>query len=66
MKVTRRKAADGPGGPFTIGRLIHSSRGVSFTGWRGGVQPAVECGGDGESGGDGERRADSPPIRASG
>jgi hypothetical protein len=25
------------GGPFTIGRVIHSSRGVGFTGWIGGV-----------------------------
>ena len=29
--------ADGTGGPFTIGRAIHSSRGVGFTGWIGGV-----------------------------
>lgn len=29
--------ADGSGGPFTIGRVIHSSRGVGFTGWIGGV-----------------------------
>ena len=29
--------ADGTGGPFTIGRVIHSSRGVGFTGWIGGV-----------------------------
>lgn len=28
---------DGGGGPFTIGRVIHSSRGVGFTGWIGGV-----------------------------
>ena len=28
---------DGSGGPFTIGRVIHSSRGVGFTGWVGGV-----------------------------
>lgn len=28
---------DGNGGPFTIGRVIHSSRGVGFTGWIGGV-----------------------------
>jgi hypothetical protein len=28
---------DGTGGPFTIGRVIHSSRGVGFTGWIGGV-----------------------------
>ncbi len=28
---------DGSGGPFTIGRVIHSSRGVGFTGWIGGV-----------------------------
>jgi hypothetical protein len=25
------------GGPFTIGRVIHSGRGVGFTGWIGGV-----------------------------
>jgi hypothetical protein len=25
------------GGPFTIGRVIHSSRNVGFTGWIGGV-----------------------------
>jgi len=25
------------GGPFTIGRVIHSSRGVGFTGWIAGV-----------------------------
>ena len=25
------------GGPFTVGRVIHSSRGVGFTGWIGGV-----------------------------
>ena len=30
-------ADDGTGGPFTIGRVIHSSRGVGFTGWIGGV-----------------------------
>jgi hypothetical protein len=30
-------ANDGTGGPFTIGRVIHSSRGVGFTGWIGGV-----------------------------
>jgi hypothetical protein len=30
-------ANDGSGGPFTIGRVIHSSRGVGFTGWIGGV-----------------------------
>ncbi|MEZ5353804.1 MAG: hypothetical protein R2762_14290 [Bryobacteraceae bacterium] len=29
--------AAGNGGPFTIGRVIHSSRGVGFTGWIGGV-----------------------------
>ncbi len=29
--------SDGTGGPFTIGRAIHSSRGVGFTGWIGGV-----------------------------
>jgi hypothetical protein len=29
--------ADGTGGPFTIGRVIHSGRGVGFTGWIGGV-----------------------------
>lgn len=28
---------DGTGGPFTIGRVIHSDRGVGFTGWIGGV-----------------------------
>jgi hypothetical protein len=28
---------DGSGGPFTIGRVIHSSRSVGFTGWIGGV-----------------------------
>lgn len=28
---------DRTGGPFTIGRVIHSSRGVGFTGWIGGV-----------------------------
>jgi hypothetical protein len=28
---------DGSGGPFTIGRVIHSSRSVGFTGWVGGV-----------------------------
>jgi hypothetical protein len=28
---------DGTGGPFTIGRVIHSGRGVGFTGWIGGV-----------------------------
>ena len=30
-------ANDSTGGPFTIGRVIHSSRGVGFTGWIGGV-----------------------------
>lgn len=30
-------AADGSGGPFTIGRVIHSGRSVGFTGWIGGV-----------------------------
>jgi hypothetical protein len=30
-------ADDGRGGPFTIGRVIHSSRSVGFTGWIGGV-----------------------------
>ncbi len=30
-------ANNGSGGPFTIGRVIHSSRGVGFTGWIGGV-----------------------------
>jgi hypothetical protein len=30
-------ANDGTGGPFTIGRAIHSSRSVGFTGWIGGV-----------------------------
>ena len=30
-------ANDGTGGPFTIGRVIHSARGVGFTGWIGGV-----------------------------
>lgn len=29
--------AAGNGGPFTIGRVIHSSRSVGFTGWIGGV-----------------------------
>lgn len=29
--------AAGSGGPFTIGRVIHSSRSVGFTGWIGGV-----------------------------
>lgn len=28
---------DGSGGPFTIGRVIHSHRSVGFTGWIGGV-----------------------------
>tara|TARA_A100001391_G_scaffold204852_1_gene202147 strand:+ start:140 stop:1411 length:1272 start_codon:yes stop_codon:yes gene_type:complete len=28
---------DGTGGPFTIGRVIHSARSVGFTGWIGGV-----------------------------
>ena len=28
---------NGAGGPFTIGRVIHSSRSVGFTGWIGGV-----------------------------
>jgi hypothetical protein len=28
---------DGTGGPFNISRVIHSSRGVGFTGWIGGV-----------------------------
>jgi hypothetical protein len=28
---------DGSGGPFTIGRVIHSGRSVGFTGWIGGV-----------------------------
>lgn len=28
---------DGSGGPFTIGRVIHSARSVGFTGWIGGV-----------------------------
>ena len=28
---------DGSGGPFTIGRVIRSSRNVGFTGWIGGV-----------------------------
>jgi hypothetical protein len=28
---------DDTGGPFTIGRVIHSSRSVGFTGWIGGV-----------------------------
>jgi hypothetical protein len=32
-----RPADDGTGGPFTIGRVIHSSRSVGFTGWIGGV-----------------------------
>ncbi|MBA4029867.1 MAG: hypothetical protein C0478_02980 [Planctomyces sp.] len=30
-------ANDGTGGPFTIGRVIHSSKSVGFTGWIGGV-----------------------------
>ena len=30
-------ANDGTGGPFTIGRVIHSGRSVGFTGWIGGV-----------------------------
>jgi len=30
-------ANDGIGGPFTISRVIHSSRSVGFTGWIGGV-----------------------------
>jgi hypothetical protein len=30
-------ANDGSGGPFTIGRVIHSARNVGFTGWIGGV-----------------------------
>lgn len=30
-------ANDGTGGPFTIGRVIHSARSVGFTGWIGGV-----------------------------
>ena len=30
-------ADDGSGGPFTIGRVIHSSRSVGFNGWIGGV-----------------------------
>ena len=30
-------ANDGTGSPFTIGRVIHSSRSVGFTGWIGGV-----------------------------
>jgi hypothetical protein len=29
--------ADNSGGPFTIGRVIHSSKSVGFTGWIGGV-----------------------------
>lgn len=29
--------SESDGGPFTIGRVIHSSRGVGFTGWIGGV-----------------------------
>ncbi len=28
---------DGTGGPFTIGRVIHSSPSIGFTGWIGGV-----------------------------
>jgi hypothetical protein len=32
-----RPKDDGSGGPFTIGRVIHSSRTVGFTGWIGGV-----------------------------
>lgn len=30
-------ANDGTGGPFTIGRVIHSGKSVGFTGWIGGV-----------------------------
>ena len=30
-------ADDGSGGPFTIGRVIHSAKSVGFTGWIGGV-----------------------------
>ena len=30
-------ANDGTGSPFTIGRVIHSSRSIGFTGWIGGV-----------------------------
>lgn len=30
-------ANDGSGGPFTIGRVIHSSKSIGFTGWIGGV-----------------------------
>ncbi len=33
----RNLANDGTGGPFTIDRVIHSSCGVGFTGWIGGV-----------------------------
>ena len=32
-----RPKDDGTGGPFTIGRVIHSARSVGFTGWIGGV-----------------------------
>ncbi|MSU68780.1 MAG: hypothetical protein EXS40_09445 [Opitutaceae bacterium] len=30
-------ASDGTGGSFSIGRVIHSSHSVGFTGWIGGV-----------------------------
>ena len=52
------------GGPFTIGRVIHSSHSVGFTGWIGGVavfDRALRGGGDGETGGSGERCAESDP-----
>ncbi len=39
---------DGSGGPFTIGRVIHSSRGVGFTGWIGGVAVFDRALADGE------------------
>ena len=35
--ISTPPADDGCGGPFTIGRVIHSSRSVGFTGWIGGV-----------------------------
>jgi hypothetical protein len=31
------RANDGTGGPFTIGRVIHSSSSAAFTGWTGRV-----------------------------
>ena len=51
---------DGSGGPFTIGRVIHSSRSVGFTGWIGGVavfNRSFECRGVGEAVCDSERGA---------